>query len=187
MGNKGSGKASAASAAAEPDPATAPPPPAPAAESSSPPRAPSPTVRFSDAEPASAAAPPVDLGSPAAPSLVDVSVSAVPREKRLMRRLKPKAPSSCASSASSAGDNGEAPRASDGGILAREPVSLRDFELLKILGKGSHGKVLLVRKHGAGKGGRFAMKIMKKSMKNYQFLILLLREWVMNILVMMSI
>ncbi len=41
-----------------------------------------------------------------------------------------------------------------------EKVHLEDFELLKVLGRGSFGKVMLVRKKDTGK--IFAMKILKK-------------------------
>ena len=39
-------------------------------------------------------------------------------------------------------------------------VTLDDFELLKLLGKGTYGEVLLVRKHGTDK--LYAMKVLKK-------------------------
>lgn len=39
-------------------------------------------------------------------------------------------------------------------------ISLEDFELLSVLGKGSYGKVLLVKKNQSQK--LYAMKILKK-------------------------
>lgn len=45
---------------------------------------------------------------------------------------------------------------------SKKQVSIDDFELLKTLGKGAHGKVLLCELKG-GKGELFAMKILKKS------------------------
>lgn len=39
-------------------------------------------------------------------------------------------------------------------------ISLQDFELLKMIGKGNYGKVLLVRKHGSNE--LMAMKILRK-------------------------
>lgn len=40
------------------------------------------------------------------------------------------------------------------------PVSLKDFKLLRVLGKGSFGTVLLVRKIDSGRV--YAMKVIKK-------------------------
>ena len=42
-----------------------------------------------------------------------------------------------------------------------ENVSLDDFEMLKVIGRGSFGKVMQVRKKG-GDGSIYAMKILKK-------------------------
>jgi hypothetical protein len=45
-----------------------------------------------------------------------------------------------------------------------EHISVNDFDLLKIVGKGAFGKVMLVRKrHGTGAGEIYAMKVLKKS------------------------
>lgn len=41
-------------------------------------------------------------------------------------------------------------------------ITLADFEMLKLLGKGSYGKVLLVRKKGTS-NQLYAMKVLKKS------------------------
>lgn len=75
------------------------------------------------------------------------------------RRLRPKAPSSTCSplsgvSESSLSSNSETDQ-------QREPVTLRSFDILKVLGKGSHGKVYLVRHKQSGK--LYAMKELKKS------------------------
>mmetsp|Transcript_22774 Transcript_22774/g.26771 ORF Transcript_22774/g.26771 Transcript_22774/m.26771 type:complete len:700 (-) Transcript_22774:222-2321(-) len=44
-------------------------------------------------------------------------------------------------------------------------LKITDFDLLKVVGKGAFGKVMLVRKRsGADKGNTFAMKVLKKSM-----------------------
>ena len=46
---------------------------------------------------------------------------------------------------------------------AEAPASIDDFELLKVVGKGSFGKVYLVRKRaGKEKGAVFAMKTLQK-------------------------
>mmetsp|Transcript_2959 Transcript_2959/g.5661 ORF Transcript_2959/g.5661 Transcript_2959/m.5661 type:complete len:532 (-) Transcript_2959:308-1903(-) len=82
----------------------------------------------------------------------------VPVTERPSRRLRPKAPSSSCSPVNGS-DSSEASISS--GEAAREPVSLRTFEVLKLLGKGSHGKVFLVRHRGTKEV--FAMKQMKKS------------------------
>lgn len=44
-----------------------------------------------------------------------------------------------------------------------EGVTLSDFDRIKVLGKGSFGKVLLVEKSGSNVNNRFAMKVLKKS------------------------
>lgn len=45
-----------------------------------------------------------------------------------------------------------------------EKLAVTDFDLLKVVGKGAFGKVMLVRKkHGAGSGQIYAMKVLKKS------------------------
>lgn len=46
-------------------------------------------------------------------------------------------------------------------VLCKQEVSLEDFELLQLIGKGSYGKVVLVKKHDTCE--LFAMKILKKS------------------------
>lgn len=44
-------------------------------------------------------------------------------------------------------------------------LAVSDFDLLKVVGKGAFGKVMLVRKrHGSDKGSIYAMKVLKKSM-----------------------
>ena len=44
--------------------------------------------------------------------------------------------------------------------MSAKQISLEDFELLKMIGKGNYGKVLLVRKYGSD--DILAMKILKK-------------------------
>merc|ERR1711988_1747722 len=41
-------------------------------------------------------------------------------------------------------------------------VGLEDFDLLKVLGKGGFGKVMLVRKKGDTNGALYAMKVLRK-------------------------
>lgn len=49
-------------------------------------------------------------------------------------------------------------------VAEEEHISVNDFDLLKIVGKGAFGKVMLVRKrHGNGAGEIYAMKVLKKS------------------------
>ena len=64
--------------------------------------------------------------------------------------------------------SGQAPPSSAGkeklARAASEKVSLVDFDRIKVLGKGSFGKVVLVqRKSGSKSGERHAMKVLKKS------------------------
>jgi serine/threonine protein kinase len=43
-------------------------------------------------------------------------------------------------------------------------LSVEDFELLKVIGKGAFGKVMLVRKKEEGtEGATYAMKVLKKA------------------------
>ncbi|GBG32460.1 Protein kinase, putative [Hondaea fermentalgiana] len=99
-------------------------------------------------------------------SLVDLANSMTVEDlrdssDRPTRRVKPRAPSSTQSpphrhssdvlSGSSAGSAGD---------VVREPVSLRSFEILKVLGRGSHGKVYLVKHRSTGV--LYAMKQLKK-------------------------
>lgn len=52
----------------------------------------------------------------------------------------------------------------DVNIETSEHVSVKDFELLKVLGTGAYGKVFLVRKlHGSDKDKLYAMKVLKKA------------------------
>lgn len=46
--------------------------------------------------------------------------------------------------------------------MASTQVTLDDFQLLKVLGKGSYGKVMLVKKTGGRPGEVFAMKMLRK-------------------------
>jgi hypothetical protein len=49
-------------------------------------------------------------------------------------------------------------------ISKRHGVSMKDFDLLKVLGTGAYGKVFLVRKmSGPDKGNLYAMKVLKKA------------------------
>lgn len=46
-----------------------------------------------------------------------------------------------------------------------EPVSLRDFEIIKLIGRGACGRVKLVRKnHGSDEGSFYAMKAIRKKL-----------------------
>ena len=55
-------------------------------------------------------------------------------------------------------------RPSATGIAQRMPVSMKDFDLLKVLGTGAYGKVFLARKRtGVDAGNLFAMKVLKKA------------------------
>lgn len=56
-----------------------------------------------------------------------------------------------------------------GDVMKKDPVSLQDFLLLAVLGKGSYAKVVLVKKTDTGE--TYAMKILKKEMitKKNQF------------------
>uniref|UniRef100_A0A914URH7 Protein kinase domain-containing protein n=1 Tax=Plectus sambesii TaxID=2011161 RepID=A0A914URH7_9BILA len=48
--------------------------------------------------------------------------------------------------------------------LNSEKVSMENFELLRVLGKGAYGKVFLVRKvGGSDHGAIYAMKVLRKS------------------------
>lgn len=61
------------------------------------------------------------------------------------------------------GDNFEQTETIDiGGESEKKHVTIEDFDLLKVLGRGAFGKVLQVRKKDTGK--IYAMKILKKSM-----------------------
>lgn len=93
-----------------------------------------------------------------APSSLSFKIKHVP-SKNPTRRLKPKAPSSYASSSVISGTS-DSSAVRDGGTTAKEPVGVRDFIQLKLLGKGSHGKVVLVRHKATRK--RYAMKILRK-------------------------
>jgi serine/threonine protein kinase len=54
--------------------------------------------------------------------------------------------------------------ASGGGERGDDKLKVSDFDLLKIVGKGAFGKVMLVRKKsGEGAGKIYAMKVLKKS------------------------
>lgn len=48
------------------------------------------------------------------------------------------------------------------GSPQKKTVALEDFEVLRVIGKGSFGKVFLVQKRGAAEDGVFAMKVLKK-------------------------
>jgi hypothetical protein len=55
-----------------------------------------------------------------------------------------------------------APTADDEGV--NDKLTVNDFDLLKVVGKGAFGKVMLVRKKGGDKDGAiYAMKVLKKS------------------------
>lgn len=62
------------------------------------------------------------------------------------------------------GGKGANKSASKSGKEEDEKLSVNDFDLLKIVGKGAFGKVMLVKKKGGiGSGQIFAMKVLKKS------------------------
>jgi len=88
----------------------------------------------------------------------------VARENPPTRRVKPRAPSSTLSPQSTCSmsdeQSGGSSRSASGSVV-REPVSLRNFDILKVLGRGSHGKVFLVRQRTTRR--LFAMKQLKKS------------------------
>jgi len=48
------------------------------------------------------------------------------------------------------------------GSPQKRSVALEDFEVLRVIGKGSFGKVFLVQKRNAAEDGVFAMKVLKK-------------------------
>ena len=49
-------------------------------------------------------------------------------------------------------------------MLKSHGVSMKDFDLLKVLGTGAYGKVFLVRKiRGPDRGHLYAMKVLKKA------------------------
>lgn len=49
-------------------------------------------------------------------------------------------------------------------VLKSHGVSMKDFDLLKVLGTGAYGKVFLVRKiRGPDRGHLYAMKVLKKA------------------------
>lgn len=77
-------------------------------------------------------------------------------QAKAAQAAKDGAGNSGASSSSSAAGSQEMENMLEGG----EKVRLEDFELLKVLGRGSFGKVMLVRKKSDGKN--YAMKILKK-------------------------
>ena len=77
-----------------------------------------------------------------------------------------------AAAASVAGDDADEKFASTG---SDDEVTVKDFELLKVIGKGGFGKVLKVRKRDSGK--IYAMKVMDKSLfKNDKHLESLMAE-----------
>lgn len=62
------------------------------------------------------------------------------------------------------GGNKNSPKDQGKEGLDEEKISVNDFDLLKIVGKGAFGKVMLVRKKvGQGAGQIYAMKVLKKS------------------------
>jgi len=63
-------------------------------------------------------------------------------------------------SAAGSADKGKASAAADDGVARK--MTIEDFELIKVLGKGSFGKVMLGKKKGDEK--LFAIKILKKEM-----------------------
>jgi tRNA A-37 threonylcarbamoyl transferase component Bud32 len=61
-----------------------------------------------------------------------------------------------------ANEEGEEIDMTNGAVAAPKKVTLQDFELLRILGRGAFGKVVQIRKKDTGE--IFAMKILKKTM-----------------------
>ena len=56
------------------------------------------------------------------------------------------------------------------GALIEEKVSATDFELVKVLGQGSFGKVFLARKiEGQNVGNLYAIKVLKKETLEGQY------------------
>ena len=115
------------------------------ANATSPPRYPSPAVEM-------------QREASSGNNVMQVKVNAV-ASKSPTRRLKPKAPSSYASSSVASGVS-DSSTVREGGTSAKEPVGVRDFIQVKLLGKGSHGKVVLVKHRVTRK--RYAMKILRK-------------------------
>lgn len=92
-------------------------------------------------------------GSPSSSTLADA----------YERRLKRRAPSSAGSSTSSISQHYDEEKILEktSGINLSDVVSLKDFEILKRIGKGSHGTVYLVQHRESNR--LYVMKTMKKS------------------------
>mmetsp|Transcript_9435 Transcript_9435/g.18715 ORF Transcript_9435/g.18715 Transcript_9435/m.18715 type:complete len:591 (+) Transcript_9435:332-2104(+) len=90
-------------------------------------------------------------------SVVDLKDS---DEAKPTRRVKPRAPSSTQSPPQRSTSDVLSGSSGSSGEIVREPVSLRSFEILRVLGKGSHGKVYLVKHRSSGV--LYAMKQLKK-------------------------
>jgi tRNA A-37 threonylcarbamoyl transferase component Bud32 len=112
---------------------------------------------FNDLDPAPSSPQPVD----------DAAAPKVGIFSRLLGR-KPAANATSTDSSSSPPGRGVAKRASASdmniGSELEESLSVSDFDLLKVVGKGAFGKVMLVRKRAnKGAGQIYAMKVLKKS------------------------
>lgn len=104
--------------------------------------------------------PSVELEAPATKAIAAADEPPAPPQGFFSRMfgLKPSTPSASGKPGSRGGKN-------DANLGDNEEkLAVTDFDLLKVVGKGAFGKVMLVRKkHGSGSGQIYAMKVLKKS------------------------
>lgn len=104
--------------------------------------------------------------TPAAPQGNDEAAPKVGIFSRLLGRKPAAATPSAETNSAPARGIAKRSSASDMNIGSEleEPLSVTDFDLLKVVGKGAFGKVMLVRKRAnKGAGQIYAMKVLKKS------------------------
>lgn len=82
-----------------------------------------------------------------------------PRQKRLVKKVAAPAPAAAARAAPAASTKTTANYSGWGGDTKVGPD---DFDLVKVIGRGSFGKVMLVRKKGARDRKTYAMKVLRK-------------------------